>query len=284
MSGHTFLDQSHRLESRHQTFQFGPLLQHEVEVNCAALSADGKLLVTGCQNQNAYTWDIHAILKEAGLEDLLPSSDVMDADATQAMDDELLPDFFYSSGTYGNYHPSSSRRPRPLASSFGSVNTLFGRLSFFFRRSQTNTEPQQRSRRALLSRGPRIVEVAAVKDREVIFTAPQPPEKTQQQTQSPPQGSSTTQPALGANSTTLRPRHPYSPIRLLGHLVLFLCCCTLPQHANRNAQPIQQEDQPQCQVHAQALSSQSHPPAPTTSVTPTALDSTHTIAPGAASA
>ncbi|KAG1898107.1 uncharacterized protein F5891DRAFT_1279564 [Suillus fuscotomentosus] len=221
---------------------------------------------------------------------LISPSQVMNADATQAVDDGLSPGFFNdaldgvnSSGTYGNRHPASSRRPRPLASSFGSVNTLFGRPSLFFRRSQSNTEPQQRSRRALLSRGPRIVEVAAVKDREVIFTVL--PERTQQQTQSPPEGgSSTTQPALGANSTTLRPRHPYSPVRLLGHLVLFLCCCTLPQHADRNAQPIQQEGQPQCQVHAQASSSQSHPAAPSTSATPTALDSTHTIAPGAASA
>ncbi|KAG1898111.1 uncharacterized protein F5891DRAFT_487462 [Suillus fuscotomentosus] len=122
--------------------EVGPLLQHEGEVNWAALSADGKLLVTGCSNENVYVWDIQAIFKEAGLEDLLrPSSDVTaqesltDADATQAVDDELSPGFFNdatdganSSGAYANYHRSSSRRPRPPASSFGGARALFGRL------------------------------------------------------------------------------------------------------------------------------------------------------------
>ncbi|KAG2348221.1 WD40 repeat-like protein [Suillus weaverae] len=49
----------------------GPPLQHENELWSAALSPDGKVLVTGCQNKNAYTWDVHAILKDAGLDDLL---------------------------------------------------------------------------------------------------------------------------------------------------------------------------------------------------------------------
>jgi hypothetical protein len=38
----------------------------------AALSLDAKVLVTGGKN-NSYVWDVHAILKEAGLEDLLPT-------------------------------------------------------------------------------------------------------------------------------------------------------------------------------------------------------------------
>jgi hypothetical protein len=41
------------------------------------LSANGRVLVTGCSDKNAYAWDIHAILKQAGHEDLLqPPSDV----------------------------------------------------------------------------------------------------------------------------------------------------------------------------------------------------------------
>jgi WD40 repeat protein len=51
-------------------------LQHEDHVICAAFSADGTLLVTGCSDNNVYVWDIYTILKEAGLEDLLPISDV----------------------------------------------------------------------------------------------------------------------------------------------------------------------------------------------------------------
>jgi WD40 repeat protein len=46
-------------------------LQHGDKVECAAFSADGKVLVTGSHDKNAYAWDIHAILKQAGLKDLL---------------------------------------------------------------------------------------------------------------------------------------------------------------------------------------------------------------------
>ncbi|KAG2069933.1 WD40 repeat-like protein [Suillus decipiens] len=49
----------------------GPPLQHEDHVECAAFSADGKVLVTGCDDKNVYVWDVHAILGEAGLQDLL---------------------------------------------------------------------------------------------------------------------------------------------------------------------------------------------------------------------
>jgi len=53
-----------------------PLLQHGDSVRSAALSNDGKLLVTSCADKNAYVWDIHTILKDAGLEDLLSIPDV----------------------------------------------------------------------------------------------------------------------------------------------------------------------------------------------------------------
>lgn len=38
-----------------------------------SFSADGKLLATGCDDQNTYTWDVHAIVRKAGLDDLLLS-------------------------------------------------------------------------------------------------------------------------------------------------------------------------------------------------------------------
>ncbi|KAG1898133.1 WD40-repeat-containing domain protein [Suillus fuscotomentosus] len=207
-------DKTARLWNLDTNLPIGPPLQHRNDVSCAAISADGKLLVTGSENENAYTWDIHAILKEAGLEDLLqPLLDVaaqeslMNADATQAMDDELWPGFFDNvtngvnrSRTYG--HSSSSRRPHPLAASLGSAGAPFGRLSSLFRRFQhhTNEEIELPQRRAIFfRRRPRVVEVAAVKDRDVIFTAPPPPEKTQQQNQSHAQGSSTTQPTPGSS-------------------------------------------------------------------------------------
>jgi WD40 repeat protein len=49
----------------------GPPLEHDDLLRFAGLSPDGKVLVTGCENNNAYAWDVHAILKKAGLEDLL---------------------------------------------------------------------------------------------------------------------------------------------------------------------------------------------------------------------
>jgi len=50
----------------------GPPLQHKKDLRSAALSSDGKVLVTGCGNNNVYTWDVHAILQKASLEDLPP--------------------------------------------------------------------------------------------------------------------------------------------------------------------------------------------------------------------
>jgi WD40 repeat protein len=46
-------------------------LQHAERVYCVSFSAGGKRLVTGCGNKNAYLWDVAAILREAGLDDLL---------------------------------------------------------------------------------------------------------------------------------------------------------------------------------------------------------------------
>lgn len=50
--------------------------QHDKDVSCLAFSADGKSLVTACEDNVVYLWDIYAILKEIGLEDLLSIPDV----------------------------------------------------------------------------------------------------------------------------------------------------------------------------------------------------------------
>jgi WD40 repeat protein len=67
----TSFDQTVRLWNLDTNLQVGPPLQHENYVKCAAFSADGKLLSTACNDNNAYVWDIYAFLKAAGLEDLL---------------------------------------------------------------------------------------------------------------------------------------------------------------------------------------------------------------------
>jgi WD40 repeat protein len=72
----TSFDRTARLWNLNTNLPVGPPLQHEDRVNGAAISADGKLLATGCQDKNAYIWDIHTILENAGLEDILSSPDV----------------------------------------------------------------------------------------------------------------------------------------------------------------------------------------------------------------
>ncbi|KAG1799820.1 kinase-like domain-containing protein [Suillus plorans] len=123
--------------------------------------------------------------------DTMQTVDAMQAaDVMQAVYDGLPPDFFnvtdgamlmwiiISSRTYGNYYPSPppSRRPRSLAPSSGSASVLLGQLSSTFRRSHradtnNSTELQRRQRRSILFRGPRIVEVAAVREREVFMSS-----------------------------------------------------------------------------------------------------------------
>jgi WD40 repeat protein len=65
-------DKTARLWNLDTNLPVGPPLQHEQDVYSIALSPNGKVLVTACESiNNAYVWDVHAILREAGLEDLL---------------------------------------------------------------------------------------------------------------------------------------------------------------------------------------------------------------------
>lgn len=56
-------------------------LQHASGVTSTSFSTDGQLVHTasGFGNKNAYTWDISAILREAGLDELLSNPDVSSA-------------------------------------------------------------------------------------------------------------------------------------------------------------------------------------------------------------
>jgi len=54
----------------------GTPLQHPDFVHCVSFSMDGKLLTTGCSAGNSYSWDIAAIVREAGLDELLLSPNV----------------------------------------------------------------------------------------------------------------------------------------------------------------------------------------------------------------
>jgi WD40 repeat protein len=48
-------------------------LQHADDVRCLSFSTDGKGLATGCSDGNAYTWDVSAIVREVGRDELLPN-------------------------------------------------------------------------------------------------------------------------------------------------------------------------------------------------------------------
>jgi len=69
-------DKTARLWNLENDQPIGSPLQHPRDVFCVSFSADGALLATGCADNSAYTWDISAIVKEAGLDELLLDSDV----------------------------------------------------------------------------------------------------------------------------------------------------------------------------------------------------------------
>jgi hypothetical protein len=77
---------------------------------------------------------------------------------------------------------------------------------------------------------------------------------------------------VAERAQAVRPHHqsagtPHSrPVRLLGHIGLFLCCVCDHQRTDGSAQPIQQQQGP---VSTQASSLQTTPAAVSTSTTPT---------------
>ncbi|KAG1839333.1 WD40-repeat-containing domain protein [Suillus subalutaceus] len=74
-------------------------IQHPQLVQCVSFSADGKLLAAGCADNNAYTWDVATIVREAGLNDLLSDSkvkkSVLHADATRRPPAYRIPQGFF---------------------------------------------------------------------------------------------------------------------------------------------------------------------------------------------
>ena len=69
-------DNTARLWNLDTNLPVGPPIQHQGRLYDAAISTDGKQLVTGCGNGDVNVWDIHSTLKDAGLEDLLSIHDV----------------------------------------------------------------------------------------------------------------------------------------------------------------------------------------------------------------
>jgi len=78
-----------RLWNLDTNLPIGPPLLHQGWVNDAAFSADGKFLVTACDDKNAYVWNAHTILQEAGHEDLLSLPNVSVCLAPPALSNAL---------------------------------------------------------------------------------------------------------------------------------------------------------------------------------------------------
>jgi len=83
------LEYTARLWNLDTNLPVGPPLPHQFIAWDAAFSADGKFLVTACQDHNAYVWNTHTILQEAGLEDLLSLPNVSVHSAPPALSDML---------------------------------------------------------------------------------------------------------------------------------------------------------------------------------------------------
>ncbi|KAG2139122.1 WD40-repeat-containing domain protein [Suillus bovinus] len=175
-------DKTARLWNLDTNLPVGPPLQHDEALWFAALSPDAKVLVTGCEKTNAYTWDVHAILREAGLEDLLsigpnivtapkerleqkesqddsgiqhtPRSSLSDksfleADATRCPGqfdgiDELSPTFF--DGMEAHFDSSSTGAAHPHSSANAFLAHLFSFLHHFRSDNDETTEPPHPSR------------------------------------------------------------------------------------------------------------------------------------------
>ncbi|KAG2344619.1 WD40 repeat-like protein [Suillus weaverae] len=180
--GSTSWDRTARIWNLDTNLPVGPPLQHEKDVERAAFSANGKLLSTACADQNAYAWNVQAILKTAGLEDLLSISDAQKSELKK----KALPGAFFDdvqdpdpSSTTRRLHPDPSphhRRSAFALSSGSHPRALLACLSQLFRRSQPKSdEPialQQRpGPSASFRRSPPVVEVPALDDKKALYTA-----------------------------------------------------------------------------------------------------------------
>ncbi|KAG1851853.1 hypothetical protein DFJ58DRAFT_746204 [Suillus subalutaceus] len=199
-----------------------------------SFSADGKLLATGCEDKNAYAWDVAAILREAGLDNLLSdpkaNKSALHANTTRRPV-QRRPPYRAPQGFFDGVPPDRSyfsARSRHHSSALPG-STLFRRL---FRRSPSNghdsspSSPLQWAQALLKRRGqscegtelqgcsPAVIKVPYAKGKRPNATQQSgtaTPSQTHPSSQPQPAVSnSSTAPAVGDNTaaTTSTPSHP----------------------------------------------------------------------------
>ncbi|KAG1842565.1 WD40-repeat-containing domain protein [Suillus tomentosus] len=117
-------------------------LQHANHVYCVSFSADGKLLATGGREKHVNIWDVAAIVKEAGLDDILSDlkgdKSVLHANATRSPVQRRPPAPQVPQGFFDGVSPDRSNfstQGRPRSSAQPS-RTFLGSL---FHRSPSDT-------------------------------------------------------------------------------------------------------------------------------------------------
>ncbi|KAG2758273.1 hypothetical protein P692DRAFT_20710417, partial [Suillus brevipes Sb2] len=152
-------------------------------------------------------------------------------------------------------------------SSASALLTLLASLRHRFR--PDNAESKELSQPPISGLHPRalsVVDMAPIRDREVLFVAERA------------QAGRPHYQSAGTATPGARPVHS-RPIRLLGHIGLFLCCVCNHQHTDGSAQPTQQQQgQSQGPVSTQVSSPQTTPAAVSTSTPPTVPTTTPPVA------
>lgn len=232
-------DKTTRLWNIENNQPIGPPLLHENAVRSAAFSPDGRLLATVCGDYHIYTWDVAAIVREAGLGKLLTASApkvggklILEADATQRRNKKFTDAHRLPSSFFNDVHVSSSttRRP-PLRHGRGSrttpssSHTLLGRLSSLFPRSHHIT--------------PSVVEVPTVQDRKALYVSPPRQKKkflhgthTQGQQQQASHAAGTA--PASATTTSSPPAAAVNNLSLWTRIVLCICCVSIEYTSGRH--------------------------------------------------
>ncbi|KAG2151669.1 quinon protein alcohol dehydrogenase-like superfamily [Suillus bovinus] len=160
------------LDTKHQVI---PSLPHGRDLRSAALSPDGKVLVTGCEDAKVHVWDVYAIAtaqylleQKAAYQDdsgsqhttrlSLNDKSFLEADATRCLDqfgdvDELSPTFFDGMEADAHFSPMGGACPHSSANSFFLSPSSFIRR--FWAKNDEATELPQPSSPSLFYQAPR---------------------------------------------------------------------------------------------------------------------------------